>query len=79
MDNIIFPDQKDLDLKDTNSTVHIRAQQRKDRRYLTTIQGLQNIDLTKLLKELRKKFSTGGTILSDPVLGQVLQCPQVIS
>ena len=73
MDNIIFPNKEEEFNANKNSTVHIRAQQRKDKRYLTTIQGLTNTDLTILIKELRKKFSTGGAILTDEILGKVLQ------
>jgi len=48
------------------SVVHIRSQQRNGRKSLTTIAGLAtDLDLNKILKCMRKLFSTNGTILID--------------
>jgi len=54
--------------------VHIRIQQRNGRKSLTTVQGLAiDLDLKKILKALKRTYSTNGTILVDPELGEVLQ------
>lgn len=54
--------------------VHIRIQQRNGRKSLTTVQGLaSDLDLKRILKALKKTYSTNGTILSDEELGEVIQ------
>ena len=54
--------------------VHIRVQQRNGRKSLTTVQGLAtDLDLPKILRALKKTFSTNGTILRDAEVGKVLQ------
>jgi translation initiation factor 1 len=59
---------------DVGSYVHIRIQQRNGRKSLTTVQGLaDDLDLKKILKALKKMFSTNGTILVDADMGNVLQ------
>lgn len=56
------------------SKVHIRMQQRNGKKSLTTIQGLaDDLDLKKILKALKKQFSTNGTILNDKEVGEVIQ------
>lgn len=56
------------------SQVHIRNQQRNGRKSLTTIQGLaDDLDLVKILKVMRKMFSTNGTILKDDEMGEIIQ------
>jgi len=57
-----------------SSYVHIRIQQRNGRKSLTTVQGLaSDLDLRKILKALKKTYSTNGTILTDDELGQIIQ------
>ena len=59
---------------DTGSYIHIRIQQRNGRKSLTTVQGLaDDLDLKKILKALKKVFSTNGTIVVDKEMGNVLQ------
>ncbi|CEP02155.1 SUI1 domain-containing protein [Plasmodiophora brassicae] len=54
--------------------VHIRIQQRNGRKSLTTVQGLaSDLDLKKILKALKKTYSTNGTIVTDTEMGQVIQ------
>ena len=54
--------------------VHIRIQQRNGRKSLTTVQGLAlDLDLKKILRALKKTYSTNGTILVDEELGEVIQ------
>ena len=56
------------------SYVHIRIQQRNGRKSLTTVQGLAiDLDLKKILKALKKTYSTNGTILVDDEVGEVIQ------
>ena len=54
--------------------MHIRIQQRNGRKSLTTVQGLAlDLDLKKILRALKKTYSTNGTILVDEELGEVIQ------
>ena len=54
--------------------VHIRSQQRNGRKCLTTIAGLAtDLDCQKILKCMRKMFSTNGTILHDDDGAEVIQ------
>lgn len=50
------------------SKVHIHLQQRNTKKYITHLKGLQNtgLDLKLCLKDMRKKFSCGGTISTEP-------------
>jgi len=58
----------------SNTYVHIRIQQRNGRKHLTTVQGLaSDLDLRKILKALKKTYSTNGTILTDEELGEIVQ------
>ena len=55
-------------------SVHIRNQQRNGRKSITTIAGLEDdLDLDKIVKYMRKIFSTNGTILQDEELGDIIQ------
>ncbi len=55
-------------------SIHIRNQQRNGRKSLTTIAGLaEDLDLDKILKVMRKMFSTNGTILHDEEAGNIIQ------
>eukprot|EP00455_Lapot_gusevi_P004627 TRINITY_DN1190_c0_g1_i2.p1 TRINITY_DN1190_c0_g1~~TRINITY_DN1190_c0_g1_i2.p1 ORF type:complete len:111 (+),score=28.15 TRINITY_DN1190_c0_g1_i2:118-450(+) len=77
--NIVFNNQDHFadaqeDVKDTGGYVHIRIQQRNGRKSLTTVQGLaEELDLKKILRALKKAYSTNGTIINDPELGLVIQ------
>ena len=54
--------------------MHIRNQQRNGRKSLTIIEGLpDDLDLQKILKVMRKMYSTNGTILKSEESGEVLQ------
>ncbi len=54
--------------------VHVRIQQRNGRKSLTTIQGLpQTLNLKQTLKDMKRSFSTNGTIIVDDLAGQVVQ------
>ena len=57
-----------------SSVVHIRNQQRNGRKSLTTISGLQDdLDLKKILKYIRKMYSTNGNVKKDPEHGDIIQ------
>ena len=52
----------------------IRIQQRNGRKSLTTVAGLsRDLDLKKILKYLKKAYSTNGTIIEDEEAGSVIQ------
>eukprot|EP00823_Brevimastigomonas_motovehiculus_P009273 TRINITY_DN8938_c0_g1_i1.p1 TRINITY_DN8938_c0_g1~~TRINITY_DN8938_c0_g1_i1.p1 ORF type:complete len:127 (+),score=17.09 TRINITY_DN8938_c0_g1_i1:42-422(+) len=60
--------------KDAQKHIHIRVQQRNGRKMLTSVQGLaDDLDLKKILRALKKTFSTNGTILKDDELGEIIQ------
>lgn len=60
--------------KVTACSVHIRNQQRNGRKSITTIAGLEDdLDLDKILRYMRKIFSTNGTILHDDEEGDIVQ------
>merc|ERR1712088_274673 len=54
--------------------VHIRIQQRNNRKTLTTIQGLSSeYDLKKIVRACKKEFACNGTVVEHPEYGEVLQ------
>jgi translation initiation factor 1 len=54
----------DAELNEKKDNVHIRVHQRTARSHLTSIQGLnKDLDLKLILKALKKKFATNGTIV----------------
>jgi len=70
-----FSPEASTEKKATKSyVVHIRNQQRNGRKSLTLIQGLpEDLNLKKIVKVMRKMFSTNGTILKDDEMGEVIQ------
>jgi translation initiation factor SUI1 len=58
----------------TSSKIIINLQQRTGNKTLTLIQGLcSDLDLNKILKNLKKYLSTGGTLLNTDNDKQVIQ------
>jgi translation initiation factor 1 len=54
--------------------VHIRIQQRNGRKCITLVQGIaDDLDLHKILKYLKKLYSTNGNVRSDPTYGEIIQ------
>merc|ERR1711872_914610 len=54
--------------------VHIRIQQRNNRKTLTTIQGLSaDYDLKKIVRACKKEFACNGTVVEHSEYGEVLQ------
>ena len=65
--------QKDLFTSEKN-IVHIRIQQRNGRKCITLVQGIaDDLDLHKILKYLKKIYSTNGNVRSDPTYGEIIQ------
>jgi translation initiation factor 1 len=61
-----FTNERDL--------VHIRVQQRNGKKCLTSIHGIaDDLDLKKILKYLKKVYSTNGSVVNDPQHGDVIQ------
>lgn len=54
--------QPEIDLE-THKEIHIRVFQRKTKKYITTIEYLdQNLDFKKILKKMKDKFHCNGSI-----------------
>jgi translation initiation factor 1 len=54
--------------------VHLRCQQRNGRKCITTVQGLStDLELKKILRNFKKKFSCNGAMVNDKELGDILQ------
>ena len=65
---------KQLKWKDTESKIHIRRHARSGRKHTTTIQGLPSIlDMSKIVKALKKSSDCGGSIITDPEFGDIIQ------
>lgn len=80
MQNIVFnsvdafADADDKTNAKEASSVHIRIQQRNGRKSLTTVAGLpSDLDFKKIVRALKKTFSTNGTILEDEDNNSVIQ------
>ena len=62
-------DFSDDEEKKHYGVVDIRNQQRNGRKSLTLIEGLpDDLDLKRIVKEMTRKFSTGGSILDGSVI-----------
>lgn len=58
----------------TQQQVHIYVQQRNARKTVTTISHLsQDLDLSRILKSLRKRLCCNGSLPEDSVHGTVIQ------
>jgi translation initiation factor SUI1 len=65
---------KDTTIIKMYSRVILSLQQRTGSKTLTNIQGLDNeLNLDKILKNLKKTFSTGGTLIKTDEDKQILQ------
>jgi len=54
--------------------VHIRIQQRNNRKTLTSVQGLSaDYDLKRIARACKKEFACNGTVVEHPEYGEVLQ------
>ncbi len=64
----------DLDPLASRHSVHLRVQQRNGRKRWTTIAGLApDLDLAKILKYMKKAFSTNGAVVRHATAGRVIQ------
>jgi len=54
--------------------VHIRIQQRNARKRITTVEGLDDdLDLKKILKAMKKKFSCNGNVEKSEEYGMIIK------
>ena len=64
--NIIIDADDPAQIPEIQSEIHLRIQQRNKKKCLTLIEGLaDDLDLEKLLRFMKKKFSTNGAILQS--------------
>ena len=74
MTNILNELESQLLGKTTGFTpIHIRTQQRTTRKCITIVEGITGIDLEKILKKCKKKFSCGGSIDQDKEGNRILK------
>lgn len=67
-DELLFSDEE---TKFENNEIHVRKQNRKGRKWLTTVENIPNtFDITKLLNTLKKELCCNGTIVTDSVKGR---------
>jgi len=54
--------------------VHVRIQQRNGKKCITLVHGIAtDLDLYKILKYLKKVYSTNGNVRTDPNYGEIIQ------
>ncbi|MCD7449877.1 hypothetical protein HAX54_001920 [Datura stramonium] len=69
-----FAEANHVGASGTKEYVHIRIQQRNNRKSLTTIQGLKKeFNYGKILKDLKEEFCCNGNVVLDKELGKVIQ------
>ncbi|KAM3286978.1 protein translation factor SUI1 2-like [Capsicum chacoense] len=69
-----FADAKTAGPPGTKEYIHIRIQQRNNKKSLTTIQGLKKeFSYEKILKDFKKEFCCNGNVVQDKELGKVIQ------
>lgn len=65
-----FNDEEDA-MEQEFSQVHLRVRKRNNRKYWTTIEGLdENINVKKLIKNLKKELSCNGSIKDEIITFQ---------
>lgn len=65
-----FDDNLGKSDKTGGSIIHIRVQQRRAHKWITTIQGISpEFDLKKILRAFKKNFNCNGTIVTDEEKG----------
>ncbi len=81
MQNIILSNTNPFDNPEDSSEeiidleIHIRVYQRSPRRYITTVEGLDkiNLDLKKIIKYMKKTFSCGAAIIEDKDKNKIIK------
>lgn len=54
--------------------VHIRVQQRKGKKFVTTVQGLnQKLNFRRINREFQRRWGCNGTVIATPDAGTVIQ------
>ena len=77
--DIIFPNQEFLiEENHSQAIIDLRIQKRNNRQSLTLIEGLDgfmlsNLELTRMLKSMKKTFSTNGALLKSPNKETIVQ------
>jgi translation initiation factor 1 len=67
-------DRFDIDDSGATNIIHIRNQKRNGKKSVTTIQGIPDkFDLERIVRYFKKEFSCNGTVMSDPVHGEIIQ------
>jgi len=51
----------------TGQRIRVRADKRRYGKYVTIIDGLENVDLDKVAKELKRRLACGGTSKRDRI------------
>jgi translation initiation factor 1 len=51
----------------TGQRIRVRADKRRYGKYVTIIDGLENVDLDKVAKELKRRLACGGTSKMDKI------------
>lgn len=74
MNNFLKEIENELSGKNNNK-IHLRVQQRTARKRTTTVQGLDTemIDIKSFLKDVKKRFSCGGSIENNKEYGLVIK------
>ncbi|XLU27513.1 hypothetical protein S245_063579, partial [Arachis hypogaea] len=68
-----FTEAKELGGVGAKEYIHIRIQQRNGKKKLTTVQGLKELGLEKILKDLKKELCCNGNVVQDKEHGKIIQ------
>lgn len=69
-----FAEAQDSEDVGQSEVIHIRIQQRNNRKTLTTVQGINpKFDLKKIAKACKRNFACNGTVVDHKEYGEVLQ------
>lgn len=69
-----FEDANDNKGGNNAEKVHVRVQQRNNRKCITTVAGLaDDLDVKRICKAFKKNFSCNGALQTDEEVGEVIQ------
>lgn len=72
--NDLIHDLESMNKGPVGPKVHLRIQQRTARKSITTIEGLvTNVELKKVLKAMKKRFSCNGAIIKSEEYGEIIK------
>ncbi|KAI5133981.1 translation initiation factor 1 [Nematocida ausubeli] len=70
-EDLVFSDNE---TKFEDNEIHVRKQNRKGRKWLTTVENIpDSFDITKLMTALKKELCCNGTIVTDASGKRVMQ------